>query len=53
VEKGVDFVFKIIHHRLLSEVFFVDIDVAQERETVRPVATAVVDYQRVTAELRR
>jgi hypothetical protein len=52
-EQGVDFVFEAILRRLLSEVRLVDVDVAEQEETVRAVAAAVVDQQRVTAELRR
>ena len=52
-EQGVDFVFEAIFRRLLSEVRLVDVDVAEQEETVRAVAAAVVDQQRVTAELRR
>jgi len=52
-EQGVDFGFEAILRRLLSEVRLVDVDVAEQEETVRPVAAAVVDQQRVTAELLR
>ena len=38
---------------MLAKVVFADIDVAEQKETVRAVAAAVVDQQRVTAELRR
>ncbi len=51
-KQSVDFVSKVILRRLLSEVR-VDVDAAEEKETVRVVAAAVVDQQRVTAELRR
>ena len=52
-QQGVDFVFDAVLRRLLSEIHFVDVDVAEQEETVRAVATAVVDQQRVTAEPRR
>jgi hypothetical protein len=52
-QQGVDFVFEAILRRLLSEIPLVDVDVAEQEETVRAVAAAVVDQQRVTAELRR
>ena len=52
-EQGVDFVFEPILRRLLSEVRLVDVNVAEQEETVRAVTAAVVDQQRVTAELRR
>jgi|GEM_PF-2357120 len=52
-EQGVDFVFEDILRRLLSEVRLADVDVAEQEETVRAVTAAVVDQQRVTAELRR
>jgi hypothetical protein len=42
-EQGVDFVFETILRRLLSEVRLVDVDVAEQEETVRAVAAAVVD----------
>jgi len=53
LEQRVDHVFESILHRLLSEILFVDVDVAEQEETVRAVTAAVVDQQRVTAELRR
>jgi len=52
-QQSVDFVFEAILRRLFSEIFLVDVDVAEQEETVRAVAAAVVDQQRVTAELRR
>ena len=52
-EQSVDFVFEVVLRRLLSEVVLVDVDVAEQEETVRAVAAAVVDEQRVTAERRR
>jgi hypothetical protein len=42
-EQGVDFVFEAILRRLLSEVRLVDVDVAEQEETVRAVTAAVVD----------
>jgi len=51
--QGVDLVFESIRRRLRSEVLLVDVDVAEQEETVRAVAAAVVDQERVTAELRR
>ena len=52
-KQGVDFVFEAILCRLLPEVRLVDVDVAEEKETVRAVTAAVVDQQRVTTQLRR
>jgi hypothetical protein len=52
-QQSVDFVFKTIFRRLLSEVCLVDVDAAEQEETVRVVAATVIDQQRVTAELRR
>jgi stage V sporulation protein SpoVS len=52
-QQGVDFGFEAIRRPLRSEILLVDVDVAEEEETVRAVAAAVVDQQRVTAELRR
>jgi len=51
--QSVDLVFESILRRLRSEVIFVDVDVAEQEETVRAVAAAVVDRERVTAEFRR
>ena len=52
-QQGVDFVFEVVLHRLLSEVLPVDVDVAEQEEAVRAVTAAVVDEQRVTAKFRR
>ena len=51
-EQGVDFVFEPILRRLLSEVRLIDVNVAEQEETVRAVAAAIIDQERVTAELR-
>jgi len=52
-KQGVDLVFESIRRRLRSEVLLVDVDVVEQEETVRAVAAAVVDQERVTTELRR
>jgi hypothetical protein len=51
-KQGVGLVFESIRRHLRSEVLLIDVDVAEE-ETVRSVTAAVVDHERVTAELRR
>ena len=52
-QQGVDFVFEPILRRLRSEVRLVDVDVAEQEETVRAVAATVVNQEGVTTELRR
>ncbi len=49
-EHGVDFVFEAILRRLLSEILLVDVDVAEQEETVRAVAAAVVDQEGMTTQ---
>jgi len=42
-QQAVNFVFEAILRRLLSEIRFVDVDVAEQEGTVRAVAATVVD----------
>jgi len=42
-QQGVDFGFEAILRRLFSEILLVDVDVAEQEETVRTVAAAIVD----------
>ena len=52
-EQGVDFVFEVVLRRSRSEVVLVNVDVAEQEETVRTVAATVVDQESVTTQLRR
>jgi hypothetical protein len=52
-EQGVDFVFDVVLRRSRSEVVLVNVDVAEQEETVRTVAATVVDQESVTTQLRR
>jgi hypothetical protein len=42
-QRGVDVVFEVIRRRLRSECRLVDVDVAEQEETVRAMPAAVVD----------